>query len=61
MFSLLREYFNGLAEREAEKLLKADVPAIDDWRKAVNRNINSRRGRWADLAYLKHRRLHRYG
>jgi hypothetical protein len=61
MFSLLRTYFDGLAEREAEKLLQADVPAIDEWRRAVNRNINSRRGRWADVAYLKRMRTQRYG
>lgn len=60
MFNLLRIYFDGMAERAAEKLLQADHIRIEQWRVRVKQNIRARSGRWADVAYLKRVRDRRY-
>jgi hypothetical protein len=58
--AIRRRYLDTLSEREALRLLEADTPVIDQWRAAVHQNINARRGRWADVAYLKRQRVRRF-
>lgn len=60
MLSAIRRYFDTRAECAAQLLLKADATMIDRWRMAVWQNIKARRGRWADVAYLKRIRARRY-
>lgn len=60
MIALIHAYADRMAERKAEKLLETDAAAIDSWRTAVHENIKARRGRWADVAYLKRHRIRRY-
>jgi hypothetical protein len=58
--SIIREYFDGKAERDAEKLLQADLPVIRSWEQSVRENITKRHGRWANVAYLRMARVRRY-
>lgn len=58
--NLLREYFDGKAERAAEKLLRADHVQIEQWRVRVKQNIRARIRGWADVAYLNRQRARDY-
>lgn len=60
MIAVIRKYFDGKAQRAAAKLVEADQQMIDRWRVAVSNNITTRRGRWADVAYLRRDRARRY-
>jgi hypothetical protein len=43
MIGLLRTYFDGIAEREAEKLLEADLPIMRRWKRGVTHRISRRK------------------
>jgi hypothetical protein len=58
--NLIRHYLDRKAEAAAQRLLAADEPIITAWRMCVWENIKSRRGRWADVAYLKRLRTRKY-
>lgn len=60
MIALFREYFDGKAERAAEKLLQADMPIIRRWESGVRRRVEKRKGSWANVAYLRMNRVRKY-
>lgn len=62
MTTCVRAHFDRKREREAEELIRPDLPAIHDWKIRVTHNIDKRRenvGRRANLAHLRIERARR--
>lgn len=60
MRALIQAYADRMAEREAERLLQADMPIIHRWERGVTGRVQKRKGSWANVAYLRMNRARRY-